>query len=159
MAEDKKEYLKQYYQKNKEQIKEQRKQFKEQNEEKCKACNRKRRKRYYETHKEEIKAWQQNNREKYIAYNKNYREKNAEKCKQTSIKRTKQRNNESRLVAHNHRQLWTPEEIVILEKMLAQGKTYKEIAERLGRTIAAVNGRITMLRKNGDSFNGNPVDI
>ena len=72
---------------------------------------------------------------------------------------SKQMNTKSRLSAHNHRQEWTPEDIEILIHMIKQGKSYKEISTRLGRTIQSIATRLYQLRKQGDSFNGNPVDI
>ena len=71
----------------------------------------------------------------------------------------KQKNAESRLTAHNHKQLWTPEEIEILIRMIKQGKSYKEMSTRLGRTVDSIAIKLSRIRKNGDPFNGNPVDI
>ena len=146
-----KEYLKQYQETHKEEIKTKRRIYLEQNKERIA----KTKKKYYESHKKEQKS-----------YAERYKSKHPEKIKQYRQNHRKEKNEKfmhdndmSRLHATSHRNLWTPDEIVILQKMLSQGCTYKEIAYRLGRTLAAVNGRITLLRKNGDSFNGNPVDI
>ena len=142
--EKRKEICRKYYETHKEKIKEQSK-------------------RYYHENKERVtvihKKWENNNKEKVKDYRRSYHEAHREKRNNESNIRNKQCNEESKVSADNHRQLWTPEDIVILEKMLAQNKTHKEIAERLGRTINAVRRRIILLRKNGDSFNGNPVDI
>ena len=144
MPSNTKEYNKQYYEKNKEKIKEKRKILNKQ---------------YYEKNKEKHHEYYEQNKENMKDYQKSYYKQNREKCIKATTKCFSHRNNESRSTANNHRQLWTPEDIVVLEKMLAQGKSSKEIAERLGRTIAAVTKKIALLRKNGDSFNGNPVDI
>lgn len=53
----------------------------------------------------------------------------------------------------------TPEEIEILIHMIKQGKSYKEISTCLGRTVDSIAIRLSRIRKNGDPFNGNPVDI
>lgn len=43
--------------------------------------------------------------------------------------------------------------------MIKQGKSYKEISTRLGRTVDSIAIILSRIRKNGDPFNGNPIDI
>jgi hypothetical protein len=68
----KKEYQKEYYETNKEQIRESQKEYNENNKEKIKEYN----KEYYETNKEQIqenqKEYNENNKEKIKEYNKEY---------------------------------------------------------------------------------------
>ena len=50
----------------------------------------------------------------------------------------KEKNNKSRKYADNYGQRWTFEDICLLEKYIEEGKTTKEIAQLLGRTIVGV---------------------
>lgn len=146
--EEQREYQREYRIKNGEKYKEYQKEYQKQ---------------YYQQNKEKIIAnrrkYQQNNKDKVSEWHRKFRNTHKEYNTKRLIKITTERNNESRLVAYNSNQLWTPEEIVILKKMRSNGNTYKEIASHLGRSIASINAMITRLRKNGDPFNGNPVDI
>ena len=175
--EKKKAYNKAYYQQNKEEINKKHKQYCEANREKYNEYQREYKKQYYHQNKEKIKEWRKqyyqcnkekineihkkychNNKDKVKEYNRKYRETHKGYCTELSIENALKRNNESRLTAHNSKKLWTQDEIVILKKMKSEGKTYKEIANQLGRSIASVNAMITKLRNNGE-FNNNPVDI
>jgi hypothetical protein len=66
IKEQKKEYIKEYHEKNKEKIKEQKKEYHEKNKEK--------KKEYYEKNKEKKKEYYEKNKEKIKEYNKEYRQ-------------------------------------------------------------------------------------
>lgn len=153
-----KEYHKQWRDKNKEKHRAYYKHWRENNMEKDKATKQKyqenrekilkQKREYYQTHKEELdkKA-------------REYKELHKEAIYKSNNTNTKRRNVESRLSANNHRQAWEPHEIEILIRMKRQNKSAKKIAQYLGRTIAAINTKVAHLRKEGDPFNGNPIDI
>lgn len=176
-----KEYRKQYRATHKEYLKELNKNYYESHKEKYQKRYQQTKEKYKENYKENNKKWRERNKEKYEDYHKKYYEDNKEKYKETqkqyyidnrekyrqycrdhlkeAIERQLRINDESRLTAHNHKQLWEPEEIEMLIHMKKQGKSHKEIATCLGRTIVSINNRVRLLRKNGDPFNGNPIDI
>lgn len=103
---------------------------------------------YHKEHQEEIKRQRAD-----------YRKENIDRLNDSNNQRMIELNDLSRKTATNHRREWTPEDIEILIHMIKQGKSYKEISTRLGRTIQSIATRLYQLRKQGDSFNGNPVDI
>lgn len=138
--EARKEYQREYRIKNIEKIKEREKKHYHDNIEAYKIKS----KRYYETHKDQFKEYRKTHPELISEINSRYQ---------------KSMNEESRLTAYNHYQKWTPDEIEILKHMIKQGYTYKEISSRLGRTVKSICTALCKMRKNGDPFNGNPVDI
>lgn len=150
-----KEWHKQYYAEHKEEKKAYDKEYNEKNKEKRKKYGQK----YYQKNKEKIKKRREERKEEIRDYAAKHYEQNKEKRIKTQNDYLKQKNAESRLTAHNHKQLWTPEEIEILIRMIKQGKSYKEISTRLGRTVDSIAIRLSRIRKNGDPFNGNPVDV
>ena len=175
--EDRKKYNKKYYEENKDKVKAKAINYYKENKDKI---NERRKKQYKEDIDvrqrayESNKTFRENNRDKYRQYNKKYREKNKDKIREQqkvyesenrdtinerSIVWAKAKNKESRLTASNHRNLWEPEEDERLIKMKKKGYTREEMAKSLGRTIGAVDHRLGLLRKNGDQFNGNPVDL
>ena len=150
-----KEYNKEYYRRNKERIKEYDKQYNEKNKEHRKEYRQK----YYLKNKEKIKKRREERKEEIHDYAVKHYEQNREKMIKTQNDYLKQKNAKSLLTAHNHKQLWTPEETEILIRMIKQGKSYKEMSTRLGRTVDSIAIKLSRIRKNGDPFNGNPVDI
>ena len=161
--EKQKEYRRKYYQEHKEQAKaKQRKYSKEYYNENKEEILSKQKEYYYRTHDKQ-KEYRRNNYQKYkksrLQYCKEYNKKHPELMNEITTKYHRRVNSASRLTAHNHRELWTPGDIEILEHMVKQGCTYKEIAIRLGRTISSISTKLNRMRKNGDPFNGNPVDI
>ena len=69
------EYLKTYYQKNKDKIKEYKKEFRNQNRDKLNERNKK----YYENNKDKKKEYYENNKDKILEYKKEFRNQNIEK--------------------------------------------------------------------------------
>lgn len=120
---------------------------------------------YYEKNKDRIKEYQreynrtyyEKNKEKKAIYDKEYCEKNRKTINDRHNQYRIAKNNVSRKTAFKHRKEWTPEEDTILIKLKKQGKTQKEIAKTLGRTIGSINIRLVTLRK-ADPFNGFPHD-
>ena len=164
--------------KDPEKARERRRQYYQEHKEQEKARQRKYNKEWYKENKEEILAKQKEyykrtrerqkeyrkknyakNREARLQYSKEYYETHPKLVQEIGARYQKRVNAESRLTAHNHYTKWTPAEIEILKHMLKQGYTYQEIALRLGRTVRAISSRLTKMRKNGDPFNGCPVDI
>lgn len=150
-----KKYDKEYREKNKERIKA----YRDRNKERKSAYDKEYGKEYREKHKDRIKEYMKNNREKKAIYARDYYSKNREIVSDKNNHYIFEKNTISREAAFNHRKEWTPEDIEILIHMIKQGKSYKEISTRLGRTIQSIATRLYQLRKQGDSFNGNPVDI
>ena len=72
---NKNEYMKQYREENKDQIKEQMKEYYEINKDKLKECM----KQYYENNKDKLKKYREENKDKIHEYMKQYREENKEK--------------------------------------------------------------------------------
>lgn len=159
-----KEYRKEYYQKNKDRITEKHKNYRNENQEKLKE----KKKEYYEQNKEQIKEkkreYYKQNKDRAKEYGKNYRSENKEKIKekqreyyeqnkeryyQQNNQHTKIENYVSRLSANNHYQLWDPEQDEILVKLYRRGSSYKEIANKLSRTIYSINSRLQKLHKLG----------
>lgn len=97
---------------------------------------------YHKEHQEEIKQQRAD-----------YRKENIDRLNDSNNRRMIELNDLSREMAINHRREWTPEEDTILIKLKKQGKTQKEIAETLGRTIGSINIRLVKLRKE-DIING-----
>lgn len=144
LKEKQRKYSKKWYQENKEKILSQKKEYYNQTQERQKEY----RKKNYQEHKESR-----------IQYSKEYRKTHTELISEIDARYQKRMNEESRLTAHNHYQKWTPDEIEILKCMVKQGYTRKEISSRLGRTVKSISTALHKMRKNGDPFNGNPVDI
>lgn len=118
-------------------------------------------KKYYLKNSEKRKEYQRvcyiKNKEKVRERHKEYHEKNKEVLNDKNKHFMIKKNDVSRKTAFNHRREWTPEEETILIKLKNSGKSYKEIAEILGRSIQSINTRLVRLRK-ADSFNGIPHD-
>lgn len=137
-------YSKEWYQENKEVILAKQKEYYKRTREKQKEY----RKKNYQEHKEQR-----------LQYSKEYSKTHPELVGKIGARYQKRVNDESRLTAHNHYQKWTPDEIEILKRMVKQGYSYNDIAVYLGRTVKSICSKLTKMRKNGDPFNGNPVDI
>lgn len=138
MDEERKEYLKEYYKKNKDKLNEKHKKYREQNREKINEKSRKQYKQYY-----------QRNREKRIEYSREYFQQNKDICNEKSSEYNRNRNNTSRISANNHRQLWDPSQEEILIKLYKRNTPHEEIATRLSRTIEVIRFRIKHLKKLG----------
>ena len=113
--ERKNEYTKEYREKNKEKIKEYGKKYREKNKEKHKQYA----KEYRETNKEKLKEYRETNKEKIKEYKKEYREKNKEKIKKAG-KEYRQRP-ENKIRAKEYRKVYyenNKERIARLQKEL-----------------------------------------
>ena len=153
-----KEYRKTHYHKYKEEMKERRKQYYQNNKEKEYANMKK----YYENNREQLNEYRRNyyhqNREHLRELQKGYITNNPE-VKQNRQDLNKEYNNQTRSSAHNHRQVWTREEVDILIELKQRNVLGKDIASRLGRTLKAIQSMENKIRREGHPFNGNPVDI
>lgn len=152
-----KEYRKAYWEKHKEQINEQRREDYKQNKDKINKRNSEYRKTHKEKMKVYLKEYREKNKDQIKEQIKEYYNTNRETLIDKGIRYKTEKNAISRKTAFNHYQLWTPEEDTILIKLKKQNKSYKEIAETLGRSISSVNMRLVKLRKS-DPFNGIPHD-
>lgn len=110
-------------------------------------------KKYYIAHKKErsayYKKYKKEHKEEKSAYNKDYYKEN----KNTVSLKHKNKNNESKKRADNHRQIWEYNDYLILERYLKEGKTHKEIAILMGRSIYAITMRVYLLKKEGNPYN------
>lgn len=162
------QYQKEYRKNNKEKIKEREKKYKEKHKERIKEYL----KEYKDTHKEQIKENDKKYKERHKEYLKKYRDTHKEYFKeyrkeyvndpdkrQHLVDNNKSYNEETRPSAHNHRQIWTREEVDILIELKKRNVKGKDIAARLGRTLKAVQNMENKIRRKGHPFNGNPVDI
>lgn len=158
-----KEYLKHYRETHKNEIREYNKKYREQKTEQDPEYYKKHEQKYYQQNKEKLneanKKYRERTKEQRQQYSKEYRETHRELKNELNSKHLKQTNAKTKLTAHNHYATWEPDEIEILKHMVKQGCTYNEIAIHLGRTHHSIASKLTKMRKNGDPFNGNPVDI
>ena len=80
---------------------------------------------------------------------KKYYAKNKERINKEQGIQHMQNNEEARDNASQHFVRWTAADVVLLVDMLSQGRTYREIAYELQRTIYSVSSKINKLRKAG----------
>lgn len=103
---DRKEYMKKYLEKHKEELKERSKKYREEHKEELKE----RSKKYIETHKEKInernKKWYKENKEKRREYNKKYRKEHKEE-----IKKYREKNREKNRESSKNWALENPEKV------------------------------------------------
>ena len=161
--EKQKEYRRKYYQEHKEQEGARQRKYNKEWYQENKEVILSKQKEYYSRTQEKQKEYRKKNyqkrKEERLQYSKEYRKTHPELISEINSRYQKSMNDISRLTAHKHYQKWTPDEIEILKYMTKQGCTYKEISSRLGRTVDSIAIRLSRIRKNGDPFNGNPVDI
>lgn len=139
-----KDYQKEYYEKNKEKILKQQKEYREKNKEKYKEYDKKRYESYYMS--ENFKKA----REKYLQ---------KDSVKEYYLKHKKELNNATRENANNHGSEWTYEDVCQLINLLEQGKTAREIASIMGRTMHSINARKRRIRKDGFNYNPDQKNI
>lgn len=107
---------------------------------------------------EYVRTYYHKNRDHVRTLQKNYIESHPE-FKQYHIDKNKGYNNQTRSSAHNHRQLWTREEVDTLIELKKRNLKGKDIANHLGRTLKSVQNMEYRIRRHGHPFTGNPVDI
>jgi len=132
---DIKEYMKKYYEKNKEKIKERSKKYYKDNKEKINE----RTKKYRENHREKIREYQKKycdkNKEKKREYEKNYRKDNEEKIKEYRKEHPAYDYYRPTAYAPNHMKRYTDEEIALIRNM---NLSNTEVAGKLHRSRKAI---------------------
>jgi len=118
------------------------KKYRKEHKEEISAYNKK----YRKEHKEEINAYRKEHEEEIRAYNKKYQEEHA-------LLKSKNENNESKKRAFSHYRIWEYNDYLMLERYLKEGKTYKEIAVLMGRTISSIRTRVHLLKIEGNPYN------
>ena len=142
--EKRKDYQKEYYEKNKERLLKQQKEYREKNKEKYKKYDKERYKTYYKS-------------ENFKNAVKKYLQKDG--VKEHYLKLKKDLNDATRENANNHGSEWTYEDVCQLIDLLKQGKTAREIASIMGRTMQSINSRKQRIRKDGFNYNPDQKNI
>lgn len=154
----KRERDRRYRQENREKIAERNRRYYEENRDK----ELERGRRYRQENRDEIaeqnRRYRQENREKIAEKERRYREKNREKIAERhrryyqenrsyiaaqAAKHGAVKNRASQYLATNKGKPWTPQEVAKMHRLQRQGLSRYEIANELGRTLNAVNYRIT----------------
>lgn len=100
--------------------------------------------------KETKRRYYYRHREKLIEKQKELNAKNRERYNAWSSAYMKEKNDESMAKASYRYSKWSPSDDAALLELVDDGKTYEEIAEELGRSIAGVSHRLHRIRREKD---------